>query len=329
MRLEDSAEEALSAFREKISSMIIIDLQAVGGITPHQPTIYHYTDVRGALGILESGELWFTERAHLNDPVEIQYGLSIAHELFQTAVQSRGAAIPKEAASHLTGEHAFGLATYGFWIFSASLHDDDLGQWRNYADDGRGVCLGFSLENFNMLELAKLIPHNPNSLRFPINYDKDRLRQSMQRYIEVGLDLLEKIDLAGRDSYYKPYGDALLYERDFFYILNDGIFAHSLLSKHKAYAHEQEYRLLISGIRNTISGCGRHYLRERKGEIVGYLKLPIPAWKQPGVLTHIRIGPAAPNQLLDQIRMTLTTLGIPLPNSDKMDKSGIPYRSTR
>ena len=46
--------------------MINIDLQAARGITPHQPTIYDYTDVRGALGVLKSDELWFTERAHLD-----------------------------------------------------------------------------------------------------------------------------------------------------------------------------------------------------------------------------------------------------------------------
>jgi hypothetical protein len=106
--------------------------------------------------------------------------------------------------------------------------------------------------------------------------------------------------------------------------LNNGFYANALLSKHPAYEHEQEYRLLISGVRNTISTCGSHHLRERMGEIVGYLTLPIPRWMQPGVLTHIRAGPAAPRELADQIRMTLTTLGLPLP---EMEKSDIPYRS--
>jgi hypothetical protein len=67
-------------------------------------------------------------------------------------------------------------------------------------------------------------------------------------------------------------------------------------------------------------------LRERKGEIVGYLDLPIPNWKQQGVLTHIRLGPAAPSQLKDEIWVALMSLGIPMP---MIDKSDIPYRPAR
>jgi len=160
------ADHALETFKENVASAIDHDLREAAENIKHQPTVYHYTDLKGALGILQTGQLWFTERAHVNDPVEIQYGLDVAHGLFATAARSRGAAIPVEAASHLKGEHAFGLATYGFWIFSLSLDGDDLSQWQNYADDGRGVCLGFSTDTFDMIKIAELIPSSPNSLRF-------------------------------------------------------------------------------------------------------------------------------------------------------------------
>jgi DUF2971 family protein len=320
------ADRALDAVKEKVASMISNDLRGAEDNIDYQPTIYHYTDVKGALGILKTGHLWFTERSHLNDPVEIRYGLEIAHELFETAAKNRGAKIPREAASHLKGEHTFGLSTYGFWISSFSLDGNDLNQWRNYADDGRGVCLGFSTAIFDMNELAKPVASAPNRLRFPVNYNKDHLQRKMQAYIDLGLDLLEQVNLPERDSYYESYGRALLFERDFLRVLNDGFYVNSLLSKHAAYSHEQEYRLLVSGFQNTIASSDRHRLRERKGEIVGYLDLPIPSWKQPRALTQIRLGPAAPNQLNDQLRTTLTMLGIPVP---KIDQSDIPYRSTR
>jgi hypothetical protein len=177
-----------------------------------------------------------------------------------------------------------------------------------------------------MIELAKLIPPVPNSLRFPVNYDEGRLRHKLQHYIDIGLDLLEKVDLPARDSYRQPYGRGLLYERDFFRILNEGFYANSLLFKHGAYAREQEYRLLINGRRDSMVNCDHHRLRERKGEIVGYLDLPIRKWGQPGVLSHVRVGPAAPSQLEDQLRVSLTALSVPLP---PIDRSSIPYRSIR
>jgi Protein of unknown function (DUF2971) len=324
--LEDWAEadQALEDFKTDVPSLIEKDFREAGCSTEYHATIYHYTDLKGALGILQTGQLWFTERAHLNDPTEIQYGLYAGRELFERAAEGVGPKTPKDAALHLKGEHHFGLSSYGFWIASFSLNGNDLGQWRSYADDGRGVCLGFSTRNFDMVEIAKRLPYAPNSLRFPINYEKSILCQRLLPYVNRSLDILQKADLPARKTYYEPRGRALLYERDLFHVLNNGFYANALLSKHPAYEHEQEYRLLISGVRNTISTCGSHHLRERMGEIVGYLTLPIPRWMQPGVLTHIRVGPAAPRELADQIRMTLTTLGLPLP---EMEKSDIPYRS--
>ena len=72
------------------------------------------------------------------------------------------------------------------------------------------------------------------------------------------------------------HGRALYYERDFLHILDNGVYANSILFKHASYRHEEEYRLLVSGFRTSISACGHHHLRERNGEIVGYLSLPIP-----------------------------------------------------
>ena|ERR1700730_12586974 len=45
------------------------------------PGVHHYTSVKGALGILESGQMWFTERTHLNDPSEISHGIDLAKSI--------------------------------------------------------------------------------------------------------------------------------------------------------------------------------------------------------------------------------------------------------
>lgn len=84
---------------------------------------------------------------------------------------------------------------------------------------------------------------------------------------------------------------------------------------------------MVSGPRDTITKSTYHHLRERNGEIVSYLDLPIPHWKQKRVLTHIRLGPAASRELEDQLQSALTALHIPLPI--EIDQSTIPYRPTR
>jgi len=316
------ADTELGRLRDAINLQISDDFRDFDSDGIPQQTIYHYTSVKSALGIIQSGRFWFTERAHLNDPVEIQYGLRIAHELFEREARRRSA-IQEYTFTHFQGTLNLELVINGFWIASFSRLDDHLGQWRNYADNGRGVCLGFSAEKFNMAKLAQTLPITPNSLRFLVDYDEGHLRMRLLTHINLGLDVLQRVRFYEQPSYTTPNGRALLYERDFLYILNQGCLASSLLHKHPAYADEQEYRLLISGQHDSIARSNHHCLREREREIVEYLNLPIPDWKQPGVLTHIRLGPAAPDELKDQFRTALMKLNIPMP---QIDKSDIPFR---
>src|SRR5580658_2944031 len=167
------ADQLLDEFRSEVRSLIAADFKAAELRSPYQSTIYHYTNVKGALSILQSGHLWFTERIHMNDPVEIKYGLDTGHQLFQSAANNEGEPIPNEASMHLNAEHGFGLSYHGFWIACFSQDGDNLSQWRSYADDGHGVCLGFSIDAFDMMHFMRLIPQAGNSLRFTIDYDKD------------------------------------------------------------------------------------------------------------------------------------------------------------
>jgi hypothetical protein len=315
----------LEAFKNQVESMVTADLEtAESNHLSQQATLCHYTDVKGALGILQSGKLWFTERAHVNDTVEMSYGLSVAQKLF---AKSRSEPIPEIMVSHLRETHEMRLNKNGYWTFSASLNSDHLGQWQRYADDGRGVCLGFSVQKLtpmlDVVEVKKLMPHVHQARHFRMSYCVSRLEASMQPYIASALEVLKTFDLP-------PKNHATLQdEQATFFYLNGGLYLHSMLYKHKAYEQEEEYRFLISGQRDNFADYDCHCVRERNRQIVGYLTLPIPEWRsrkiQSGVLTHVRIGPAAPDQLRDQIWIALKSLGIPMFGID-IDKSNIPYR---
>jgi len=320
----------LDGFREKIRSMVADDLKAIESDGKPQPTtIYHYTDVKGTLGILETGDLWFTERTHLNDTAEMTYGFRIARKLFDGSAKLRKPSVPDIESFRLHETHEMRLHQFGHWIFSASLNDNDLGQWQRYADDGRGVCLGFSLEKLKpTLEpsaITKALPHVHHALRFRVSYSENQLRTNLQRYVDCALDILEKLDLPPKDR------ETQNVEQEVFFYLNGGIYLHSMLCKHEAYKHEEEYRLLVSGERDKFEYYDCHCVRERNHEMVGYLKLPIPEWRSPGMqtgpLTHVRIGPAAPERLKDQIWTALRSFRIPLLGLNP-DKSDLPYRSS-
>jgi hypothetical protein len=95
-------------------------------------------------GILETGEIWLTDIFSLNDPSELRHGLSHALKILNT----KAATGPPESKIFAKDFGAFtqqgGIQRSAhYFMCSFSSCGDDLGQWRAYADNGRGYALGF------------------------------------------------------------------------------------------------------------------------------------------------------------------------------------------
>ncbi len=319
-------DAALEEFKTEISGLTSDDLATADQTSSKAQTIYHYTDVRSALAIIESGHFWFTERTHLNDTLELQYGLRIGHQMFEEAAKVAGPTVPQQTAEHLIGEVALGLVEYGFWVASFSYVDDDMSQWRSYADDGRGVCLGFSVQALDMANFASNISAVSNFLRFPVRYDEPELRRLLQRYVDATIKLLLRVNLPSWKSYSQRQGRALLYERDVLLAMMNGVYLNAMMHKHYAYQHEREYRLILNAYRPKVEPAPQHKVRTRNGEIVGYLDLPIPNWTASPVLTSVNVGPAAPLKLDEQLVTAFRSFQLPVP---RIGRSKLPFRTTR
>jgi Protein of unknown function (DUF2971) len=172
--------------------------------------IYHYTSAENALNILKSGELWFTERAHLNDPSEIKFGIELAEYV------ARSLASPiADWLRHLRERF---MVPHAYYTASFSVDGDSLPQWRAYADDGKGIALGFSLGSFDKDDPAfKILENDPTT--FPVRYDRNRLEYYRRKLIELAGEFFGNDDIQA--------------ELAFCVILN------SLLFKH--YAYEQRH----------------------------------------------------------------------------------------
>jgi hypothetical protein len=122
--------------------------------------LYHYTDAAGLDGIIKNQEVWFTSYTQLNDPSEISYGMAIASEILDEIGQASDPLIKIfcELLNDLfTHEDLFGA--FGFFIASFSRARDDLGQWRAYADNGRGFALGLAPHLFGVKAKPDRKPH--------------------------------------------------------------------------------------------------------------------------------------------------------------------------
>jgi hypothetical protein len=116
--------------------------------------VYHYTNKNAALSILANEELWASEINHLEDKKELIFATEILHDFIEREARRDAPQNPKKNRYDST---AWLLATFmkdgNQWtkpekinnIFIASFSNDSNNsfQWKNYADNKKGVCLAF------------------------------------------------------------------------------------------------------------------------------------------------------------------------------------------
>lgn len=305
-KFDHAAETLIASFLGPIDSQ------------PAPPRIYHYTNDMGLRGILESGNLWVTDIFNLNDPSELSHGFSHAVK----TLNDMAAGGPPE--TKLFGEQFRIFATEGgirasahYFVCSFSADGDDLGQWRAYADNGRGYALGFDgpvLENgFTRLANEPI----PNNSTFPVTYNDTRLTALHREIIEAAFPLISL-----------PRGKGLsteaikAYMRELSILVSMHALRAALFFKHEAYRNEQEFRFLQ--VHRADIPPPEVKFRNRPHSLVRYRKFD---WRRaaPRSLTRVVIGPAADQERATQfVRDCLATFH---PHAVEITRSEIPYRA--
>ncbi len=261
---------------------------------------HHYTNISGALGILKSGRIWFTERAHLNDPSEISHGVETAKAILKE--QGR-----EEDASRLDVCTQKIFRDFLFFSASFSRKSDDLYQWNNYADDGHGVILSFKFSAFSSPEIYidKFIPNNPTAIVCPMSYNSADLRL-------VITDIINEWNGANIED------------------LCDHVLIISGMFKNDCWKHEEEYRFFVHGRRQSILKSNYLKFRKQNGKTISYLDIPIQNWDSVDdfPINRICLGPAASSDIDVQLGNFLSSKNIPNP-ATALSRSALPYRSLR
>ena len=120
--------------------------------------VYHYTDGNGLKGILESGELWCTHIAFLNDSREYLATVDLYREsLAQLSIDPfRDIDVRTLArlAIQLLDERFASATIAGIlptFVASFSTEPDDLAQWRAYGGTGPRFCIAFRREEIEKI----------------------------------------------------------------------------------------------------------------------------------------------------------------------------------
>lgn len=105
---------------------------------------YHYTDNNGLIGILESRGFWLSSPVFLNDREEIYNGVNLTKRLIDRIKKKKRYRNFVSILEIVSSK--FDTFDYeNIYIASFSLKQDALEQWRAYAKNGEGVCIGFDI----------------------------------------------------------------------------------------------------------------------------------------------------------------------------------------
>jgi hypothetical protein len=262
--------------------------QLVALLTP-KSRLPSYTNDIGLMGILESGKLWLTDIFNLNDPSELSHGFSHAVSILsnRAAAGHRATKVFAQAFERLATQGALRASAH-FFVGSFSSCGDELGQWRAYADNGRGYTLGFDTKVLeNAFVGASDILHYTNGA-FPVGYNDPQLAGIHHQFVEMIFPLITLPN--GRQL--SP--DATTeYLTELSVVLARSVAQSALFYKHEAYSNEKEYRFLQ--LYRPDMPPPEVKFRARRYSLVRYREFD---WRSvaPDALKRIVIGPSADHQ---------------------------------
>ena len=150
--------------------------------------LYHYTNWAGAEGIISTQEFWATAHDCTNDEAELVSANDIIVEVVKSlranATRFTLQILNEFLRSYDTSQVSQVIPLY---LTSFSALRDDKEQWKKYADNGRGLCLGVPILN-------ELPPDNPGtaSATMKVDYSESAWRDGVQDGMRKICDVLNR-----------------------------------------------------------------------------------------------------------------------------------------
>ncbi|MDA9529432.1 DUF2971 domain-containing protein [Bradyrhizobium sp. CCBAU 25338] len=191
-----------------------------------EPIIFHYTRAAGALGIMQSGEMWCTLASHMNDRVEGKYAHSLARSIAYSELQKSTDSLRSSFMNEFTEQ----LARYQHRMVYAACFseaEDLLSQWRGYTGKF-GYALGFSLKSLQTVAAQQ------HFLLQPVKYQFAEQRDMLRPIV---LDLISKYNPDLDHDEHREQIDEV------FAPAMKSISEKSAVIKHPSFSEEREWRL--------------------------------------------------------------------------------------
>lgn len=145
--------------------------------------IYHYCNTAAFQSIISTKQVWLTDITKLNDTSEYRSGLDLIFEILKEKGLSDQPIFQELAADKIN-------STFSILVGCFSKDGDAGSQWRLYADDSKGLSVGFDeteIEQFNMFNRYTENGHQPitSHVKFlAVNYDESDFCNSAKNLID-------------------------------------------------------------------------------------------------------------------------------------------------
>lgn len=206
--------------------------------------IYHYTSLDGLQGIIESGDMWLTESAFLNDADEISHGMQLSQEVFKS-VQLTSEPI-EDFLRNVIQTPLDKRPRINIGCFSSARNN--LGQWRGYGGNV-GISISFRTKDF-----TRAFGY-PECKLEGVLYEEAKKRSLIKTFFlfyaeAYRRDLKRKIKVLERDNTYRDHLPITGYDIG----LQSLYFELITSCKHSDFIDEREVRLFYVEDQSTLNG---------------------------------------------------------------------------
>lgn len=276
-------------------------------------TLYHYCSLDAFYNIMKNRSIWLSDIRKSNDSEELKWIIKMVQthffkynpHLLIIPDQISQEEYERKKSISLTIDYILRNDVFKCWGFCLSEKRDNLGQWRGYADNGKGVSIGFKMQTFSRIPTIAQSVKKAKSVAFgKVLYGKVAVDALFSQCPTASAGKLSDTF----ESMERAFGGALLY---------------APFCKNDAFEEEKEWRLIISmeedALQNNMDWQQLPFPQKsnfsilrlgfipKNNTLVSHIELEINDMKS--VIDSITIGPKS-NLSVKDVQLFLISLGL-------------------
>lgn len=254
-------------------------------------TLYHYCGEESFVSMILARSIWLSSLSLSNDSME---GRLVNTTIMRLAERDR---LDAGARERLRESLAFTERFFDGLGFCLSEDGDLLSQWRGYANDARGVAIGFSRAYVNSLATSSIGNSTPGFALYKVEFDPDKQEaqveptyRELRKLIDAGafklrglralLDSRTAEEIAADDKRIEEAHRALMFK-----LLE--LFPKLYELKAAAFREEREWRLVSILVGGASTDC---HFRAAQGRIIPYRVFELTPKDVPAI-SEVILGP--------------------------------------